>query len=89
MTTFGKSVFDRCKALKAVVLRSELGVCTASSDPLISNQSGGVCYIYVPSALIEQYKVATNWTVYASQFRVLEDYTVDGTITGALDESKI
>ena len=27
--------------------------------------------------------------VYANQFRALEDYTVDGTRTGALDESKI
>ena len=51
--------------------------------------SGGISYIYVPSALIEEYKVATNWTVYADQFRALEDYTVDGTITGELDESKI
>lgn len=46
-------------------------------------------YIYVPRALVEQYKVATNWTTLASQFRALEDYTVDGTITGELDESKI
>ena len=46
-------------------------------------------FIYVPKALIETYKVATNWVTFASQFRALEDYTVDGTITGALDESKI
>lgn len=46
-------------------------------------------YIYVPRALIEDYKVATNWSTFAEQFRVLEDYTVDGTITGELDESKI
>lgn len=50
-------------------------------------------YVYVPRALIEDYKVATNWSsLYASHpnvFRVLEDYTVDGTITGELDESKI
>lgn len=46
-------------------------------------------YIYVPRALIEDYKVATNWSNFATQFRALEDYTVDGTTTGALDESKI
>ena len=49
----------------------------------------GTGYIYVPKALIEDYKVATNWSVYASQFRALEDYTIDGTIDGELDESKI
>ena len=46
-------------------------------------------YIYVPKALIEDYKVATNWATYADQFRAIEDYTVDGTIYGELDESKI
>jgi hypothetical protein len=49
----------------------------------------GTGYIYVPKALIEDYKAATNWSVYALQFRALEDYTVDGTTTGALDETKI
>ena len=46
-------------------------------------------YIYVPSALVEKYKSETNWSTFADQFRALEDYTVDGTITGELDESKI
>lgn len=46
-------------------------------------------YIYVPSKVISRYKAATNWSNFATQFRALEDYTVDGTITGELDESKI
>jgi hypothetical protein len=46
-------------------------------------------YIYVPRNLVESYKAATNWSNFATQFRALEDYTVDGTTTGALDESKI
>lgn len=46
-------------------------------------------YIYVPRSLVEEYKVATNWTAAADRFRALEDYTVDGTTTGALDASKI
>lgn len=46
-------------------------------------------YIYVPAALVEDYKAATNWSTLASQFRALEDYTVDGTTTGALDPNKI
>lgn len=39
--------------------------------------------------LVDTYKADTNWSTYAAQFRALEDYTVDGTITGELDESKI
>lgn len=46
-------------------------------------------YFYVPRALVEEYKAATNWSTFAAQFRALEDYTVDGTTTGALDETKI
>ena len=46
-------------------------------------------YIYVPSALVESYKTASNWSNFATQFRALEDYTVDGTTTGALDPNKI
>lgn len=52
-------------------------------------------FIYVPRTLangsdgVAAYQAAKNWSTFASQFRALEDYTVDGTITGALDESKI
>lgn len=44
----------------------------------------GTGYIYVPRALIDSYKAATNWSTYADQFRALEDYTVDKTTTGEL-----
>lgn len=30
--------------------------------------------IYVPAALIDSYKSATNWSKYASKFRAIEDY---------------
>jgi surface protein len=47
------------------------------------------CYIYVPRSMVDTLKAATNWSTYADQIRALEDYTVDGTTTGELDESKI
>ena len=76
--------------LKAVVLRSEtlcgLGQISAFDESFIESGAG---YIYVPRALIEDYKVATNWSTYASQFRVLEDYTLDGTINGKLTFSPV
>ena len=46
-------------------------------------------YIYVPRDMVDILKAATNWSVYADQIRALEDYTVGGTTTGDLDESKI
>lgn len=75
--------------LTTLVIRSE------SLVPLqgTTNICGG--YIYVPRALLSDddetsdYRRATNWSVFADKFRALEDYTVDGTITGELDKSKL
>ena len=84
--------FANCTALKALVLRSTT-VCALENTlafngcPLGTTATGS--YIYVPADLVESYKAATNWSSFASKFRALEDYTVDGTITGALDETKI
>lgn len=32
------------------------------------------CNFYVPKALLEEYKSATNWSTYADRFRAIEDY---------------
>ena len=45
-------------------------------------------YIYVPRDMVEILSSATNWSNYASQFRVLEDYTKDGTTTCEFDDEK-
>ena len=101
-TSIGANAFGYCRCLTTVILRSEslcnlsstnafgncyhiLGTVNATHNP--NGDKDG--YIYVPSALVESYKNATNWSTYASQFRALEDYTVDGTITGELDPNKI
>ncbi len=74
--TFSRAtLFKNCNALTALILRanelSSLTIGTAFNECGIANGTG---YIYVPRALIEEYKVATNWVVYASQFRAIEDY---------------
>ena len=79
--------------LKTLILRSET-LCALSGYALNSTKIwNGTGYVYVPRALIESYQTATNWaTIYsknANVFRALEDYTVDGTIIGELDESKV
>lgn len=80
-----------CTKLHTLILRSTKGVVSCGGTSVISASAiaKGNGYIYVPADLIEAYKVATNWTTFATQFRALEDYTVDGTTTGELDESKI
>lgn len=75
--------------LATLILRSTT-MCTLASYGLnstkIMNKQG---YVYVPAALIDSYKVATNWSKMSSQFRALEEYTIDGTINGELDDTKI
>lgn len=75
--------------LKTVILRSTT-MCTLSNyglnGTLIWNKKG---YVYVPRELVESYQAATNWVKIATQIRALEDYTVDGTIEGELDNTKI
>lgn len=84
------SSFSECTNLTALVIRATklvtLANANAFADTPIANGTG---YIYIPSSLIPTFQSATNWTTLANQFRALEDYTVDGTVTGAFDRSKI
>ncbi len=91
IATINSYDFGSCINLRGLVLMTTEGVCQLVNSNGIQGTpiASGTGYIYVPSALVDSYKTATNWSVYASQFRALEDYTVDGTITGELDESKI
>lgn len=91
--------FRYCYNLKAVILRSTT-MCTLAATTVFSGCShiNGTIdeynldglqdgYIYVPAAVVSAYVADSVWSGFA--FRALEDYTVDGTITGALDKSKI
>ena len=67
--------FANCKNIMSLILRVNT-ICNLKStgaflNTPIEKKTG---YIYVPKALLEQYKVATNWTLYAAQFRAIEDY---------------
>lgn len=68
-----QAAFAYCRSLEALILRRTSSICTLSvatnaftSTPIAE----GTGYVYVP-ALIEEYKTATNWVNYASQFRPL------------------
>ena len=94
-TSIGSYAFRDCSKLTVFVLRSEV-VVTLSNKNALSNTpiASGTGYIYVPRALLsdtdetKDYRRATNWSTYANSFRALEDYTVDGTVTGELDPAK-
>lgn len=83
LITTVNALFTGCSSLQAVILRSTT-MASLSSTGAFSNTpiASGTGYIYVPRSLISAYEAATNWSTYAGQFRALEDYTDDGTITG-------
>lgn len=90
--SIGHELFRRgCGSLDTFILRNTETIPTIVSTNVFNSTiiSSGAGYIYVPKALLESYKVASNWSAFATKFRALEDYTVDGTVTGDLDESKI
>ena len=90
LTSVGGNAFYSCTTLTSLILRNT-NIASLSSSQALNNTpiNSGTGYIYVPSALIDQYKAATNWSTYYAKFRALEDYTVDGTTTGELDLTKI
>lgn len=79
---FGKAgsiaaqAFNACSALTELILRKSDAVCTLSNTNGINNSpiGKGTGYVYVPSALVESYKAASNWSNFAAQIRAIEDY---------------
>ena len=96
VTLIDYGAFVSATSLAALILRGDT-MCTLTSTYNLSNTpiAKGTGYIYVPRALLsdtdetKDYRRATNWSTFAAQFRALEDFTVDGTTTGELDETKI
>lgn len=89
MAQISSEAFSGCSALKALVLRSQ-AVCSLDSVYAFRSTPiyNGTGYIYVPSALYDSYRENTRWTTLANQFRKLEEWTVDGTVTGELDTNR-
>ena len=77
VSSIGAQVFSACKALTTLILRRTAGVVSLSNTSSFTNTpiASGTGYIYVPSALMDSYKSASNWSTYAAaQFRAIEDY---------------
>lgn len=80
-----QQAFQNCYALKAVILRRTASVVSLINTAVFSNTPltgrGGTYsgHVYVPSSLIEAYKVASNWSVlYANYPDIFK--TIEGSI---------
>ena len=74
-TSIGNMAFYSCSKLTALILRSGT-MATLNGAYALNNTpiNSGTGYIYVPSALVDSYKAASNWSTFANQFRAIEDY---------------
>ena len=75
LKTIRYSTFYSNKKLVTLIIRTQavakLDATSAFKDTRIAAGTG---YVYVPSALVDSYKAATNWSTYANQIRAIEDY---------------
>ena len=66
-TSIGNSAFSSCSALTTMYIGTESDtVCTLSKTNAIPSS---VTDIYVPEALVESYKTATNWSNFADKIK--------------------
>ena len=75
VTTLQSNVFTRTN-ITTLILRKTDGITINGSTAVFNStpMSKGEGYIYVPKSLVDSYKSATNWSVYANQIRAIEDY---------------
>lgn len=77
LQSLSKYFFQNCSLLNTFILSGNT-VCsmvaaatdTFANTPILQ----GTGYVYVPAALLDQYKTATNWAAIADQIRAIEDY---------------
>lgn len=74
--SIGAKVFYNCTSFETLILRKSDAICTLANVNAFTSTpiESGTGYVYVPSALVDSYKTATNWSTYANQFRAIEDY---------------
>lgn len=81
--------FNYCYELNVLVLRTTAGHCLLGSPAESTFEETKIQYgqgiILVPRDLIDAYQANDLWDEFADYFRALEDYTVDGTISGEID----
>lgn len=90
---FNARCFHESYLLRDLILRKTEGVVQRADDSFNTNgvlkYQPLICNVYVPRSLIASYQTASNWsTLYASNpnlFKAIEDYTVDGTLTGEMN----
>lgn len=75
ITRFSSAFMSNASNVTVLILRGVTSVPTISSTTFNSTAvKSGTCYVYVPSSLVDTFKVASYWSTYAAQIRAIEDY---------------
>ena len=75
--TLQSYAFTNANNFATLIIRTTSQVVTLVDKYVFNNtaiKSGGTGYVYVPDALVEDYKVATNWSNFADQIKPLSEY---------------
>lgn len=75
VTNINRTAFTDCKNLETLIIRTP-SVCVISDISVAlrgSKIASGTGYIYVPDNLVDDYKAATNWVVFANQIKGLSE----------------
>lgn len=75
VTKIDNLCFYYCNALETLILRKNDAICTLQNTNAFTGTkiANGTGYIYVPDELVEEYKVATNWSSFASQIKPISE----------------
>ncbi len=67
--------FQNCAQLRTLAIKTQSKVCILADRSAFNRTpiAEGTGFIYVPDNLVEQYKVATNWALYADQIKPLSE----------------
>lgn len=74
MVTNSSKAFYGCSSLETLIIKGT-NVMTCSNTDMLTNSgiAAGTGYIYVADDLVDSYKKATNWSVYADQIKPLSE----------------
>ena len=69
------NLFSYCSQLRTLILRYSKVVTLVNKNAFFFTPiEDGTGYIYVPAALVDSYKAASNWSTFAANIRAIEDY---------------
>ena len=76
LTYLHNRIFSGCTSLDTIIMPITSRIVGIDNIYVFENTpiASGTGYIYVPRALVDGYKTATNWSNFANQIRAIEDY---------------